>query len=528
MNFFRLRAISLSLVSLVATAAYAVEQLPEKEEDIPVEYIPRLDYTVSIGLHHLTSSPKVTFGHLGVIPAPPTASADTTDTISKTYSNGSITKDALKTYEMNRDGTPLAAGSTLTTAGWTAKANADGTVTVFTPITTAQLNPDGTLILNADGTYVPVTTPVITTNADGTTTVSDTELLTLAATNKFLAYKDNQTRSWSVTDSKQINTTDKTVSMSTYGVSSAGGSVEADSSGSTGFEVSLERKLGQLGRLEWGISGGLKLVTLNAKASGVVWSNLVKTTDVYHMVNTRLNLPTGVYYTVPTTVASLPDSDSQTLPLLDQSGNPLHDSSGKLVYQYTNSTTQPVPYTLVGDQSVITPLDTNPNDVQWGAAHPETIGMVKIHGNWQLKGAYYLVHLGPTFRYRFNDRFAISGNVGLAIGYIGTVFKANEYYENTVDVYDLTGAPAPSLLIDPTLTNSTVYRSQEQNTTHKFIPGLYGEFNAEYWMTERTGFYLGITQQTMRSFSQDPLSGRTAKVDMGSNSGWRIGIMTRF
>jgi hypothetical protein len=47
-------------------------------------------------------------------------------------------------------------------------------------------------------------------------------------------------------------------------------------------------------------------------------------------------------------------------------------------------------------------------------------------------------------------------------------------------------------------------------------------------MTERTGFYFGMTRQTMRSFNQNKLSERTAKIDMGSSAGWRIGIMTRF
>jgi hypothetical protein len=47
-------------------------------------------------------------------------------------------------------------------------------------------------------------------------------------------------------------------------------------------------------------------------------------------------------------------------------------------------------------------------------------------------------------------------------------------------------------------------------------------------VTERTGFYFGLSEQTMRTFNQSPLSGRTAKVDMGSSAGWRMGIITRF
>jgi hypothetical protein len=147
------------------------------------------------------------------------------------------------------------------------------------------------------------------------------------------------------------------------------------------------------------------------------------------------------------------------------------------------------------------------------------IGTAYVHGDYQLKGAYYLAHLGPNFRYRFNDRFAISGTAGLALAYIGTVFKASEYVHTW---YDVDHQIFDNVDIAPR------YDVNESNSTHKFVPGIYYDLNAEYWMTERTGFYLGVTGQQMRSFQQNKLSGRTATIDMGTNSGWRIGIMTRF
>jgi hypothetical protein len=150
---------------------------------------------------------------------------------------------------------------------------------------------------------------------------------------------------------------------------------------------------------------------------------------------------------------------------------------------------------------------------------------VNIHGRWQLKGAYYIVHLAPTFRYHFNDRFAISGMLGLAVGYVGTTFRANEYYDNYLDVYHNDGTPYPQ---SDTAADSTLFQSNEENTTHKFIMGAYGEFNAEYWMTERTGFYFGLSMQAMNNFNQNKLSGRTATIDMGKTAGWRLGIMTKF
>jgi hypothetical protein len=543
MNLSRLRALFFSLISLVATAAYAVEQLPEKEEDIPVEYIPRLDYTVSIGVHRLSGGPKVRFGNLGHIPQPSPDSTDTTDTISKTYTNGKVNKDVLNVYEQSASGAPLAVGSTFSTEGWisvvsdTGSKNSNAVVNVFTAINTPQTklvtvtNADGTTsttavpIKNPDGTYSPVTTPSIVTNPDGSTTITDINLITWARTQQFLLYQPNQTRSWTVTSQSQIDMTNKTVSMSTYGVESRGDrTVEADSRDSSGFEVSLERKLGQIGRLEWGVSGGLRLIEINAKASRVIQSNLVQSTDTYKMIDTGYNSD----YFNGTAVDS--NKNPVLINILQPTGNAsdnpitLVDQYGKPITQYVSSTTAPssTSQTAASNQSVVTPLDTNPNDILHRSG---VTGVVDIQGFWQIKGAYYQIHLGPTFRYRFNDRFAVSGSVGASLGYVGTVFRVDEYYDNYLNVRDLTGAPMP--LVDNQAASS-VYQSAEQNTTHKFIPGLYGEFNAEYWVTERTGFYFGLTQQSMGHYTQNPLSGRTATIDMGKSSGWRLGIMTRF
>jgi len=134
---------------------------------------------------------------------------------------------------------------------------------------------------------------------------------------------------------------------------------------------------------------------------------------------------------------------------------------------------------------------------------------VHVDGHWQAKGAYYLAKLGPTFRYRQNERWAVSGSAGLALGFVGTVFRADEMV-----VEDL-GLPQP-------------LRISEKNSTQTYIPGYYGTLNAEYWVTERTGFYLGINYQDMRGYSQKPLSGRTLRIDVGSSSGWQMGVMTRF
>jgi len=545
MNFSRIRFLFLSLLSLFTTAVYAVEQLPEKEEDIPVEFIPTLDTTVSFGLHRLSKGPKVRFGNLGVIHQNPTTVDDhyPNEFVSHYYANGTVYKDGRTTYELDANGAAIAAGKTYTTGDWVSvignngTVGTDGTITVFTAISTAEVTYDSsgnpTAIQNSDSTYIPNTTPTLIVNPDGSTTIADNNVPIWASTKRFLPYKDNQTRTWSVQNLSQINTTDHTVSMSSYGVESAGASVEADSSGSTGFELSLDRRLGKRGGFEWGISGGFQLIEINAKANYNFEAILDRTTDVYKMVSTGFN---SAYYNGTAT-----DSDGNAVSMsTSQPGNTsdltLVDLQGKKLIQYVSSTSVATT-TTGGDETSATPLYTStgfdangnklndPNAVRWGTSTP--IGIAYIEGHYQLKGAYYLMHFGPSLRYRFNDRWSVSGNFGFALGYVGTVFRADEQFNSVDNVQDFNGNPAPTLLVDDAA-NASIYRSQEENTTHKFIPGYYGEINAEYWVTERTGFYFGLSRQTMRSFNQNKLSGRTAKIDMGSSSGWRIGIMTRF
>jgi hypothetical protein len=512
----------------MATAAFAVDQLPEKEEDIPVEFIPKLDTAVSVGLHHLTRGPKVRFGNLGNIPVPAIASDDPTDTITRTYSNGKVSRDAYRSSEVDANGNPLNPGTTYQTAGYISSVSSyagGNVVTIYTPVKTVE-TVNGTYAVNSDGTYVPVTTPSQITNPDGTTSTVQTPVYSWASTSSFIGYKDNQTRTWNANDSSQINMANRTVSMSSYGAGSAGNSIEADSSGSSGFDVSIERQIGHRGRLEWGLSAGLKLVDINAKAAGTIQANFLQTKDIYRLVDTGLN--TSLYNSLlnaGNTISIIqPNGDAGYLPSVGLDGKP--------IAQYGGSTVTPITSVAGGNQTLSTPLDVDPAHITHVGlpGTPEQIaGEVDIHGYWQLKGAYYQAQFGPTFRYRFNDRWAVSGSAGFALGWVGTTFTAEEKFDNTVDVR-LSGsdADANSRTYKEFANNPKLYSSAEKNTTHKFIPGYFVEVNAEYWVTERTGFYFGVSQRAMKGFNQNPLSGRTAKVDMGNSSGWRLGIITRF
>jgi hypothetical protein len=448
------------------------------------------------------------------------------------YSDGVVNKDSLSTFEMDINSKQIAAGGAFSNTNWisarSAEVGGQSTVTVYNAISTALTYTDssGTLqpLKNSDGTYLAKTTTSTVTNPDGSTSSYDTNVPTWASTSKFLAYNVGQTRSWQAANPPQVRS-DGTVAMHAYGVVSGGGSVMADSSGSTGFDMAMEQRLGRRGRFEWGVSGGFQLLTLNANAQAITPAALISTTDIYKMVDTGYNTAmlnntkAGIYKDNNGNVVGVDSTQpggQNTKPLTyttyDPAGGP-----GATVFKYVSSTETPLNYADNADYSKATPLDVS--SVQWGTA--EQIGTVNVHGNYRLKGAYYLMHLGPSFRYQFHERWAVSGTAGLALAYIGTTFTAEEWFNSYDDVY------IPGQITD-TPETAREYRVKDANVTNKFVPGLYYDFNAEYWVSERTGFFIGVTGQSMRTFKQDPLSERTATIDMGTSSGWRLGIMTRF
>ena len=59
------------------------------------------------------------------------------------------------------------------------------------------------------------------------------------------------------------------------------------------------------------------------------------------------------------------------------------------------------------------------------------------------------------------------------------------------------------------------------------IAGFYAEAMIELWFTQRTGFFLGATFESIDDYSQ-ALAGRTASVLLGDATVVRFGIIHRF
>jgi hypothetical protein len=101
----------------------------------------------------------------------------------------------------------------------------------------------------------------------------------------------------------------------------------------------------------------------------------------------------------------------------------------------------------------------------------------------------------------------ISFGAGAALAYVGADYVASE----EIDLDEV---------LSPVQTADLDHRNV-------VLPAFYADLDAEYWLTERTGFYLGGTFQKSKSFEQTA-GGRTATIDMGTASGLTTGITLRF
>lgn len=283
----------------------------------------------------------------------------------------------------------------------------------------------------------------------------------------YIAYTPGVSRSWAYSSSDQV-TADGRIGMSVFSATSDGASAKDDGTASTGVEIALGRRLGRLSPgIEWGLSASVGLSDFNRKASGRVASTLHAITDYYSLNGQPAPEPP---YTAPTFAD-----------LLDADGNVL----------------------ATGTYETTTVISTTPTN----RTETSTPGAAQIDGNWRLKGAYYLMRLGPSLRARLGEKFAFSASAGVAGALVGATYRAEE-----------------KLLITG-LTDSI--DTTEESTRDEFITGFYGEVTAEYWFTPRTGIYAGLSYESLDKFEQ-MVGSRRAEVDLGASTGFRIGVITRF
>lgn len=324
---------------------------------------------------------------------------------------------------------------------------------------------NGNQITTPGGRY-PLSTTVEIKDANGN--VIGTEEV---QTGDFLAFTPGLTRNWGYGSSSQL-TGDGRIAMSTYSATSEGASALKESGASAGVEFQYVRHFSKpANRLQWGVLAGITLNGINSKTAGTVTSTLNTRTDYYSL-------------------------GGATVPEAQYFGPSFEDylsSEGAVLRTDGLETTVPI---------VAAPLEHTESSTAQG---------VEVDGNWQVKGAYFMVRLGPTIRTQLTTRLGVSASLGVAGAYTGTTYSVTE----TFQVPELDG-----LFIG-------AGRGTEQTSETKFLSGYYADLNLEWVATERTGLFGGFTAQKFDGYDQS-VGSRTARIDLGSSVGVRGGVSIRF
>lgn len=324
------------------------------------------------------------------------------------------------------------------------------------------LDSSGNPVRDSQGNYTQTSTPggryQTTATINGTPTV----------TGDYLSYTSGQTRNWVyATDAQLVG---NHVALSSYGAVSEGASAMKEQSFTGGVEMQVSREIGKLGRrIEWSLSAGIALNDINAKTGGNVTATLLKHTDYFQFVGTP------------------PDAGTRAGP----SFVPFTDSQGNLVNVVGLETTVPLRDTPTVGMSTDTP----------------TAGAASVKGNWQVKGAYAMIRLGPTLRAQLGQNFGLSASLGVAGAYAGSRYSVVE----TLEIPDV---------LEPVTRD-------ENSTTAKFLSGFYADVSVDWLANERSSLFAGVTMQQFGGYDQS-VGGRTAKIDLGSSVGLRGGISLKF
>jgi len=347
--------------------------------------------------------------------------------------------------------------------------NSDGAV--FRQYDNGIIFTDAPRLAEKDANGKQITTPggrydVTTTYADGTSLVTE----------KLLSYTPGLTRDWETHTDHQFGRPGY-ASFSAYSATSDGGTASHKQGATGGVEFQLTRDIGQGTRtFQWGVIAGITLNDINGKSAGTVASSLHTHTDYYsYDVSNGQPLPTGVYSAI-----------NQFTELLDSNGVQINAFGVEAA----------APLSAVSNPALST--DTT----QAGAA--------TVTGRWQVKGAYFMLRVGPSLRTQITERLNLTASLGVAGAYAGTRYSAYEYFSNPDSATELIKTA------DPISSNAA-----------KFLSGYFADVNLEWAANETLGLFGGVTAQQLSDYEQK-LGDRLAKIDIGSSVGIRGGVSIKF
>jgi len=325
-----------------------------------------------------------------------------------------------------------------------------------------------------------------------------------------LAYNAAQTRIWSANNASQIH--DGYVDMHFTTAKEAGGTGEGPGKSSGGFDLQLARDIGLIGkRASWGISFSFGMNDINSQTSKQVASNAYLYTGRYTLNGT---VPTGEVGTAPYYSAPSPSGVASNGGGVEDTVTLSPAALGLATTPDANGKSAPVAPTI--DTSTYTGVasSTGSNSFSNTAAYSEVRmypGQATVTGTWKIKGAYYLMRLGPSFRYYVSKHVSLSGNVGVAAAYVGSDFTIDE------------------TMTAPTVKSTSGVQPRYVALSHQreFKIGGFAEANAEYWITFRTGLFGGLVYDTLGHYNHK-LDDAVAQVDIGSGLSFHVGVITRF
>jgi hypothetical protein len=367
-------------------------------------------------------------------------------------------------------------------AGAVARQYDDGLVGVDAPRPNEK-DLDGIQVSTPGGRYQTTqTVPIGTADADGNV-IGVTN--TTEVNGDYLSYTPGLTRIWTYVTPEQIAVRPGYIAMNNYSTSSDGASAMHKQGPVGGIELQFAHSFGKAtNRVQWSVLTGITMNDINNKVTADVSATLHTNTDFYSLHGlTAPPLPTTTDATTGAVTTSAYDAPSYT-DLLDASGNVIT----------TNGLETTVPISDVPVDQITT----------IGAP-----GSVIVHGRWQIKGAYYMVKLGPALRAQLTDHLSINASLGAAGAFAGTHYTVTESF------------------VIPNVGNTVTTPITEQSETSKFLGGYYADLNLDWATNDTTGLFGGITAQRLGSFDQN-VGGRIAHVDVGSAVGLRGGVSIKF
>lgn len=288
---------------------------------------------------------------------------------------------------------------------------------------------------------------------------------------------DGRTNRWGFFSDDQVTADGSGVVFTDYATDGEGQTVPGEAEGSVGLDMEFALRIGdygvggfgQAGPLNWGMSFGFGLNDVNVRTNETLLVTLQEISDTYDLLG-----------------ATAPDAPYQS-PSFDTISITNADGSVS---------------SIIVDNSIL--LESLP----LGRTASSTPEGGEVNGYWEVDGAYFTFRLGPWIRWRPLDRLSFRASGGVS----ATILGATLAYDERVE---LAGSR-----------NLTEAVEGERETVGSV--GYYGYLDVEFWITDVTAVYAGVTYESSAAELDLIAGNRSASVDFGATTGFRFGITTHF